>query len=115
MELPEDESLKTNSGSIKSLRRLRWTRVPRSFYLGQITYGSGPISKRPVDNPSQTNPDLATAETFSNWAQFSSIYIGSSYIHMIQTSEMLKSNVDNKRDAKSNTFKQAMYCSDWPK
>ena len=111
----EEMSLETNSGSIESSRRSGRARAPRKLYPGQITYGSAPISRKLVDNPSQPSSNPASPDTPSSLAQFTSTRTAQSNVHMVQTLRMLESNIDNKGDDERNTLKQAIRRPDWLK
>ena len=112
---PEEEPLEINSGSIEISRRSGRARAPQTLYPGQIIYGSAPISRKLVDNPSQPNPSLTTPETPSSLARFTSNRVAQSHIHMVHTLRMLESNVNNEGDDEPNSLKQAMHRADWPK
>ncbi len=86
-----------------------------TLYPSQITYGSVPISKRLLDNPGQPNLNSASPDTPPSLAQFASTRIAQSHVQMEQVLGMLEFNLDNKRDDKSITIKQAIYYLDWPK
>ena len=85
------------------------------LYPDQITYGSIPISRRLVNNLTQSNLNPNTAETPSSLAQFTSTRIAQSHIHMVQTLRILEFNMDNEGEDKPNSLNQAMYCLDWLK
>ena len=104
-----------NSSRIETSRRSRWAKAPQRLYPGQITYGSALISRRLLDNLSQPNHYLATPETSSSPALFTSTRVTWSHIHMVKTLRMLKSNLDNKRDDEPNSLSQAVHCTHWPK
>ena len=112
---PEEEPLVINSGSTETSRRSGRARAPRTLYPGQITYGSAPISRRLVDNPTQPNLNPNTPETPSSLAQFTSTRVAQSHIHMVQTLRMLESNLDNEGDDEPNSLNQAMHRTDWLK
>ena len=112
--LPE-ESLETNSGSKENPRRSSRTRVLRTLYPSQITYGTTTKSSRHPDAPKQPNKTFNSREAPPNLARFTTTRVPQSYIHMVQILRMLAANVDNKGDDEPDTLKQAMRRSDWPK
>ncbi len=112
-DLPEEEPLEINSDSKETSRQSRRARALWTLYPGRITYGSAPISRRLVDNSTQSSLNLNTAETPSSLERFTSTRVAQSPIHMVQTLRMLESNVDNKGDDEPNSLNQAMHRTDW--
>ncbi len=78
------------------------------LYPGQITYGFAPISKKLLDNLSQLSLYPARSDKSFSLAQFAITRIAESHVHMLQTLRMFESNIDNERDGKPNTLKQAI-------
>ena len=78
------------------------------LYPGQITYGSAPISRKLLDNPSQLSLNPARSDKSCSLAQFAITRIAQSHVHMVQTLRMFESNIYNQRDGKPNTLKQAI-------
>ena len=64
-ELPEEPS-ETNSGSGENLRRSGRTRIPRTLYPGQITYGSTTISSRLLDTPEHSDQNIHDSGSISS-------------------------------------------------
>ena len=115
-EPPEEMFFETNSGSIESSRQSGRAEAPRKLYPGQITYGSASISKKLLDNPSQSSLNTASLDTLSSLPQFTSTWTAQSNVHMVQTLRMLDSNIDNKGDDdEPNTLKQVMRRPYWLK
>lgn len=102
---PEEELLQINSGSIEIPRQLMWARALYKPYPSQIIYSFVPILIKLLDNPSQSNLNLATRKISLNLAQFTSIHISQSHIYMVQILGILKFNVNNKRDDEPNILK----------
>lgn len=59
----EEEPLQINSGSIETSYQWMQARAPPKSYSGQIIYGFDLISRRLLNNLSQSNSNLATPET----------------------------------------------------
>ncbi len=112
---PEKKPLEINSGSTETSRQSGQPTAPRTLYPGQITYGSAPISRRIVDNPTQPNLNPNTTETPSSLARFTSTCVAQCQIHMVQTLRILESNMDNEGDDEPNSLNQAMHRTDWLK
>lgn len=85
------------------------------LYFGQITYGSIKISSRLLDTPKHPDSNVDSRDTSSRLAQFTSIRVPQSHVHIVQILRLLEANVDNKEDDEPNILKQAMRRSDWPK
>lgn len=109
---PEKEPLQINFGSIKSSCQLTQAKNPPKFYSSQITYDSTPISKRLLNNSSQSYPNLAIPKTIFSLAQFIGTCVSQSHVYIIQILKILKFNIDNKRDDKPNTCKEIIYFFD---
>ena len=96
LEAPEEESLETISGNIKSPRQSRQAQAPWKPYPGQIIYGSAPIPRKLLDNSSQPNLNLASPDTASSLGHLTSTRIVQSNIYMVQTFKTLLSNIDKE-------------------
>ncbi len=53
---------------MESSRRSAQAQAPQTFYPGQITYGSAPISKKLLDNPGQPCLNPASSDIPSSLA-----------------------------------------------
>ena len=73
-----------------------------------MTYNSASISSKLLDILTLLNPDTENSNTPTSLTKFISSRTVWSHVHMIQTLNMLKSNIDNEEKNELNTLKQAI-------
>ncbi len=100
---------------MESSRQSSRAQAPRTFFSGQITYGSAPILRKLLDHPGQPRLNPARPDILSSLVQFASTRIAQSHVQMVQTLRMLESNLDNEGNDKPNTIKPAIRRLDWTK
>ncbi len=104
-----------NSGRIENFWQSDRGQVPQLLYPGQIPHGANLVSSWSVNSSTKPTSDPKTIDEPSNLAQFTSISVLKSQIHILQTQRKLEANIDSKGHNELNTLKQVIHCLDWYK